>query len=436
MNKKSIAAGMLTVLCAVCVISGCGRKNREQPETQKETQQETQTAQQTETTVQSDPQNDDHIEELSTENVVVVDIDDENTEGVNTDQSSDRNEASEGEDILHIVIQEDEQDSSVESIAEYAGSEAENMSEADHEAETEDAMTEDQENSELIKRMKSAYLADEETAGALWCIAYEELDQNVSLSSTEEETEQIEESDTDSVQIIGYREKQSVLSASVIKVFIMGAVYDRICYPAEDMEPIGYTEGYEGELADLLQQMITVSSNEAANRLVEILGDGSFDTGMQVVNDFCKRHGYNGTSLGRRFLGSNAAGDNYVSADDCRQILSDIYYGRLVNEEASEKMLNRLKAQTVKHKIPSGLPAEFGSANKTGEMPDGYGLGCIENDMAIVFTPYGDYILVVLSSELGGRNTQAQTTISGISSLTAQYYLEKKGAAGVLQAEG
>jgi beta-lactamase class A len=102
------------------------------------------------------------------------------------------------------------------------------------------------------------------------------------------------------------------------------------------------------------------------------------------------------------------------------KILSDIYNGKLVNEEASGKMLDILKGQTVKHKIPAGLPSGYISANKTGEMPEGYGLGCIENDTAIIWPPVGDpYILVVLSNDLGGRNDEAQEIIRQISSFVA-----------------
>ena len=116
---------------------------------------------------------------------------------------------------------------------------------------------------------------------------------------------------------------------------------------------------------------------------------------------------------------SNPTGDNYTSVSDCRKILSDIYYGKCVNKEASEKMLGLLKGQKMRNKIPAGLPAGFSCANKTGEMPEGYGLGCIENDLAIVFGPEGDYVLCVLSNNLGGDNVAAQQNIAAISSYVA-----------------
>ena len=89
-------------------------------------------------------------------------------------------------------------------------------------------------------------------------------------------------------------------------------------------------------------------------------------------------------------------------------------------------MLEIVKGQTRKNKIPAGLPAGFTSGNKTGEMPEGYGLGCIENDSAIVFAPEGmgkGYILTVMSTNLGGRNSEAISVIGQISSMVAQWYI-------------
>ena len=61
-------------------------------------------------------------------------------------------------------------------------------------------------------------------------------------------------------------------------------------------------------------------------------------------------------------------------------------------------------------------------------MPEGYGLGCIENDIAIVTSPTGNYILAVLSNELGGRNEEAQQVIQHISADTAVALLPEDAA--------
>ena len=255
------------------------------------------------------------------------------------------------------------------------------------------------------------YIRPREASGQHWAVSFEDLE---------------------SGKIYGYCDSDIMQSASVVKVFIMGAVYQYICYPDAESPEIPYQEAYEGQLRDLIGNMITVSDNNAANALVEILGQGDYQRGAEIVGEFCKRYGYTATSIGRRFLESNPSGDNYTSASDCRKILSDICAGRLVNGEASAKMLAFLKNQTRKGKIPAGLPQGYSSANKTGEMPEGYGLGCIENDMAVVFPPEGmgkGYILVILSDHLGGDNYGAAAAFVNMSSETAGWYASEHNSA-------
>ena len=260
---------------------------------------------------------------------------------------------------------------------------------------SEESKTEEETEGETDSESNSEQGSDAEANGEKWAVSV----QNLSDGSVCEKNGKV-----------------SMQSASVIKVFIMATVYDRICYPQNKQTAIYISEQYDGELRDLLSNMITVSDNDAANRLVELLGNGDFNVGKEVVNAFCSANGYSNTHLGRRFMDTNPADDNYTSSSDCRKILSDIYNGVCVNSEASEKMLQFLSAQTRKGKIPSGIPSGIQSANKTGEMPEGYGFGCIENDIAIVFGEQQDYVICILSNDLGGRNESAIERIRNISS--------------------
>lgn len=189
-------------------------------------------------------------------------------------------------------------------------------------------------------------------------------------------------------------------SASLIKLFIMAAVYDRVCYPASQERHIPFEESYEGELKQLITDMITVSDNTAANTLIERLGSGDAQAGMEVVNQFCQENGYTATKLGRRFLEENPTADNYTSANDCLRLLESIYGGTCVNAEASAKMYEYLAAQTRRNKIPSGLEGTTASAaNKTGELAGDYG-DYVENDAAIIEDGDHAYVLCVLSGDL------------------------------------
>lgn len=207
-------------------------------------------------------------------------------------------------------------------------------------------------------------------------------------------------------------------SASVMKVFLMATIYDRVCYPASEDRHISFEESYNGELKQLITDMITVSDNTAANTLLERLGNGDATAGMEVVNEFCQENGYTQTSFGRKFLEAPATGDNWTSANDCRNLLASIWQGTCVNAEASGKMLEYLKNQTRTGKIPAGISdSDAITANKTGELAGDYGQ-YVENDIAVV--EHGDhaYILCVLSEDLQDNGT----AISRIQELSAQVY--------------
>ena len=204
-------------------------------------------------------------------------------------------------------------------------------------------------------------------------------------------------------------------SASVIKLFIMAAVYDRVYHPGPDDRTIDFPESYDGELEELLTSMITVSDNDAANTIVERLGNGSFESGMGIVNAYCMENGYQQTSLGRRFLGDTAGGDNYTSVNDSTALVASIVKGTCVNAQASERMLEYLKNQTRRNKIPAGILDDGAvTANKTGELSSAE-LGYVENDICIVWGNGKEYILCVFSDGLNGENASAIMVISEIS---------------------
>mgnify|MGYP000706601035 FL=1 len=89
-------------------------------------------------------------------------------------------------------------------------------------------------------------------------------------------------------------------AASLIKLYIMGAVY-------EDYDSLS-SKYSKDQLDNALNSMITVSDNDAANTLVNYLGGGDNTAGMARVNKFCQDHGYTSTSMGRLLLADNSNG--------------------------------------------------------------------------------------------------------------------------------
>ena len=203
-------------------------------------------------------------------------------------------------------------------------------------------------------------------------------------------------------------------AASLIKLFIMGAVY-------ENYDALSQQYG-SAALDGYLTPMITVSDNDAANSLVSCLGGGDSTAGMQKVNSFCQAHGYTSTSMGRLLLASNEFGDNYTSAYDCGKFLKEIYQicaGTAQSQSLShaEDMYALLKQQQRNNKIPAALPEGVSVANKTGELSD------VENDAGILYNTQGgnDLVIVFLSQNLTSAG-DAQSTIAQLSRSIYLYY--------------
>lgn len=233
-------------------------------------------------------------------------------------------------------------------------------------------------------------------------------------------------------------------AASLIKLYIMGAVY-------ENYDALIAQYGQDTIDANLYS-MITVSDNDAANALTSYLGSGDSSAGMQTVNNYCLAHGYTTSSMGRLLLHSNEFGDNYTSVENCGKLLKMVYWdgylqktqenrdtdektteSDLQSEQATENiasteddtdeittentaaltphasdMFALLCAQTRRHKIPAQLPDGVRTASKTGELDD------VENDAAILYDTDNDLIIVFMSEHLGDCGA-AQSTIASLS---------------------
>lgn len=197
-------------------------------------------------------------------------------------------------------------------------------------------------------------------------------------------------------------------SASVMKLFIMGTVYT-----AFDDGSLERTE----ETMSLLDAMITASDNEASNQLLYLLGESSYERGIEKVDEFIREYGfsdmtveYNGFNNSSTVMDSSRF--NQVSAKDCGKLLEDIYHRTWVSRKVSNEMEGLLLNQHTRYKIPAGLPEGVLCGNKTGEMDT------TENDAAIIYGEACDYILVVLSSDWNSKDE----AISRIPSISAMVY--------------
>ncbi|MCI9198307.1 MAG: serine hydrolase [Lachnospiraceae bacterium] len=197
------------------------------------------------------------------------------------------------------------------------------------------------------------------------------------------------------------RDNSPMRAASLIKLFIMGAVY-------EQYEELAQVNGKE-TLDNLLNIMITVSDNDAANQLVTMLGNGDSAAGRQAVNVYCEEHGYANTSMGRMLLEESTTGENYTSVGDCADFLETIYYKEF---DYWEEMLEHLQGQQRRNKIPAQIPDGVTIANKTGELTG------LEDDVAIVYGDKNPYIICFMTDGL----TDSGTAVECIAEMSGKIY--------------
>lgn len=106
---------------------------------------------------------------------------------------------------------------------------------------------------------------------------------------------------------------QSLISASIIKVFIMEYIFIKEL----DLQTV-----LNGEtVATLMERMIQISDNEATNQLIDWIG-------VEKLNQYFQEAGYLDTVLNRKMLDFTNQGErieNYTSLKDTMAFLQKIY---------------------------------------------------------------------------------------------------------------
>jgi beta-lactamase class A len=159
--------------------------------------------------------------------------------------------------------------------------------------------------------------------------------------------------------------------------------------PADDSDTSLYRrEGQHVTIPELLRLMITVSSNLATNLLIERVKP-------ENVMRLMKKTGANQMRVLRGVEDGKAYErglNNTTNARDLMILLSAIVERRVVSPAASDEMLKILLDQRFNEGIPSGLPAGFRAAHKTGSITKLY------HDAGIIYPPTGKpFILVILT---------------------------------------
>ena len=227
---------------------------------------------------------------------------------------------------------------------------------------------------------------------------------------------------------IDFNEEALIPSASLVKVPIMLSCF----YAAQDgkvklsdtitlkssekvsgskvlgKEPAGAVFTVE----DLFDPMITQSDNAAANVLINFLG---FDT----LNQYFKKMGLKNTNIARKMMDfeeRKEGVENYTTAHDMSYLLEELYYGRFLNKNVSEKCLELLGQQKINDRIPRKLPRGTYVVHKTGLEKH------VCHDVGIVFTDKGNFIICVLAKHEDRFARHAKKFIADVTLLTYNYY--------------
>lgn len=141
---------------------------------------------------------------------------------------------------------------------------------------------------------------------------------------------------------------------------------------------------------ELVTLMIVLSDNTATNMLIQLIG-------MEAVNTTMIDLGLQSTVLRRQMMDFDAARagkENQTCASDVALLFGIIEDHLHLPFEYGTLMLDILKRQQVRDKLPFHLPEEIILANKTGT------LAGVEHDGGILFLPSGSYIIAILTADL------------------------------------
>ncbi len=202
-----------------------------------------------------------------------------------------------------------------------------------------------------------------------------------------------------------YRQDEQFPAASVIKVPILLALaagvdagthrWDQVApsHSADTaagggviqfLSPLSYT------LRDLATLMIAVSDNRATNRLIDLLGPDR-------INAYILGAGCRGTVLARRMMdfAARAEGrENVTTPRDMADLFLRLLRGELARPATTTVLMDILKAQQVRDRLPAWLPDGVATAHKTGNFPG------VMNDAGILFLPAGPVVASVFSRGL------------------------------------
>lgn len=169
--------------------------------------------------------------------------------------------------------------------------------------------------------------------------------------------------------------------------------------------------GTQIPLGTVLFKMITESDNTATKMIVDRMG---FDT----ITASLEHLGLNNTNVCPNISNMTSrkiSDDSFTTPQDIAGLFEKIYKGGLVGREHSDYLLGILKQTKSRNRLRAGLPEGWQLGHKTGLLRK----AC--HDAGIVFSPRGDYLLVVMTGDVPNYR-KAKSFISSVGKITYKYY--------------
>lgn len=210
-------------------------------------------------------------------------------------------------------------------------------------------------------------------------------------------------------------------SGSLYKLWVMGEIYEQIKEGklsedqviSEEISVLNEKFKISSESAELTEGKIELPVNVALQRMITISDNYSalllaWKVRLSKVKAYLESHG---------LMESKVGGVDELpitTAYDTALFFEQLYKGELADADTTPKMMELLKGQQLNGKLPKYLPKGTIIAHKTGE------IGFITHDGGIIYSPKGDYIIVVLSET--PRPADAEEKIAQISKSVYNYF--------------
>ena len=218
------------------------------------------------------------------------------------------------------------------------------------------------------------------------------------------------------------------LDQGILLVNQFGSIVDGSPYsldPADDSDSTLYLRlGHRVSIRELVDRMITRSSNLATNAVIAVIGAERANATAHALGAR-RMNVLRGVEDTKAF---EAGRNNTTSARDLAALLAALERGDAASPASTDSMRSILLRQEFNDRIPAGLPPGTRVAHKTGEIT------AVAHDAAIVY-PSGQrapYVLVVLTR--GIRDAKVSAALAA--DISRIVYEHAVGASGRAQPNG